>query len=129
MSHRGARPREDHPSIRRPNAPQRPNLPGSPALPRSTALPARPHYTALLIGGTGQGKSTLLNMLTNFFRSPPELRKRLPTVSELRCVIPTKYLKPTEPEGQYAREADVEDRKPLVCSLVLRRKTRDGQYC
>ena len=65
----------------------------------------------MLLGETGSGKSTLLNMLVNFYRGLPKSRTALPDVRELKLVVPTKYLKATEPEGKQHSERDATDRK------------------
>ena len=89
-----------------------------PAQPAHQVGQRRPHYTGVLLGGTGQGKSTLVNLMVNFFRAPIELRKRLPSARQLRVAIPTQYLEATEPEGAQAREKNATDRKPLSLPRV-----------
>lgn len=68
-------------------------------------------FTGALLGGTGQGKSTLVNLMVNYFRGPVEIRAYLPAAEELRVAIPTEHLEATELEGAQARELDVKDRK------------------
>lgn len=70
-------------------------------------------FNVLLLGGTGAGKSTLVNTMVNYFRGIPDLRKRLPTSHELKVAIPTQYLEATETEGRNATELNRTDRKLL----------------
>ena len=72
----------------------------------------------LLLGGTGAGKSTLVNTMVNYFRGVPDLRKRLPARHEIKVAIPTLYLPATEKEGQLATELNQADRK-CSCTLFL----------
>ena len=68
-------------------------------------------FNIILLGGTGAGKSTLVNTMVNFFRGAPELFKRLPAVTELKVAVPTAFLAVTEEEGKKAKELNVKDRK------------------
>jgi len=68
-------------------------------------------FNIILLGGTGAGKSTLVNTMVNFFRGAPELFKRLPAVAELKVAVPTAFLGVTEDEGKKAKELNVKDRK------------------
>ena len=64
-----------------------------------------PTVNVLLLGMTGAGKSTVINMLINYFRG---VKNRLPKASEIRVAIPTEHIKrTTEPEGAWSSESDV----------------------
>ena len=79
--------------------------------PKLKQVPATPGpLYVLLIGGTGAGKSTLVNTMVNHFRAPVDCQKRLPEKSEILVAIPTAHLKANQPEASQARERDVENR-------------------
>lgn len=71
-------------------------------------------FYILLIGEKGLGKSNLLNMCINFYRGTLKSRTALPGVKELKLVVPTKWLKTTEPEGKQHLERDATDRELLL---------------
>jgi hypothetical protein len=63
---------------------------------------------AILLGQTGSGKSTIINMLTNYFRGPRDLNPD--DLSDLKVMIPTRYRDPTEDDfGAPTTEATPED--------------------
>ena len=83
---------------------------------RSTA-----QFNVLLLGGTGAGKSTLVNTMVNYFRGSEGIRNRLPSPSEIRVAIPTLHLKATEKEGSNAAELNKQDREFLCLTAVTAR--------
>lgn len=55
----------------------------------------------MVIGQTGSGKSTAVNVVANHFRGGD--------INNLKVIIPTKYMKATEPEGIRNSEYNVKD--------------------
>lgn len=75
-------------------------------------------YYILLLGETGSGKSTFLNMLVNFFRGPQEARKLLPKKKDIRLAVPTAFLEATEPEASKNSERSRAD-SAYICQQLF----------